>query len=161
MRKACLAIGVTAAVLLLGPASAGATTFDGSCKLRATVHFTPSINVIPQQVSYRVTDGGKADGSIQLFSVADASTPVDPASTPKLPDVKAPVETEPKPAVKEIVAPAPPAVPLGTPDPSLDQTVKANTTADLSGVATCTSTWWVTQGGFGASAATASIVLMA
>jgi heme/copper-type cytochrome/quinol oxidase subunit 4 len=28
-------------------------------------------------------------------------------------------------------------------------------------VATCTSTWWVTQGGFGASAATASIVLIA
>jgi hypothetical protein len=105
----------------------------------------PQDDVVPvsHSVSLPLTDsvdGGKADGSIQLFSVADASTPVDPASTPKLPDVKPPVETEPKPAVKEIVAPAPPAVPLGTPDPSLDQTVKANTTADLSGAATCTST---------------------
>jgi hypothetical protein len=46
-------------------ASAGATTFDGSCKLKATVHFSPAINAIPQDVTYTVTDGGTAD----VFSI--------------------------------------------------------------------------------------------
>jgi hypothetical protein len=43
-------------------ASAGATTFDGSCKLKMSVHFSPSVNALPQQVDYTVTSGGKADG---------------------------------------------------------------------------------------------------
>jgi hypothetical protein len=54
---------MTAALMVLVPAaSARATAFDGSCKLRATVHFTPAINFLPQQVRYTVTDGGSADG---------------------------------------------------------------------------------------------------
>jgi hypothetical protein len=70
MRKALLAVGIAAALVVLAPAaSAGATTFDGSCKLKATVHFTPSINALPQQVRYRLTNGGKADS----FSVEGQS----------------------------------------------------------------------------------------
>lgn len=70
MRKALLATAVTAALMLFGSvASAGATTFDGSCKVKATVHFSPAINALPQPVSYTVTAGGVADG----FSVEGQS----------------------------------------------------------------------------------------
>ncbi|HKP92203.1 MAG TPA: hypothetical protein VJT75_19695 [Thermoleophilaceae bacterium] len=63
MKKALLAVAATAALMLFGSvAAAGATTFDGSCKLKATVHFSPSIEALPKQVSYTVTAGGKADG---------------------------------------------------------------------------------------------------
>jgi hypothetical protein len=70
VKKALVAAAVCAAFMLFGSvATAGAATFDGSCKIKATVHFSPSINALPQQVSYTVTDGGAADG----FSVEGQS----------------------------------------------------------------------------------------
>jgi hypothetical protein len=63
VRKVLLAAAACTAVMLFGSvASASATTFDGNCKLKATVHFSPAINALPQPVSYTVTNGGTADG---------------------------------------------------------------------------------------------------
>jgi hypothetical protein len=62
VKKAFLAAALSAALMLFGSvASAGATNFDGSCKIKATVHFSPAINALPQPVSYTVTAGGNAD----------------------------------------------------------------------------------------------------
>lgn len=62
MRKVLLATAACVALMLFGSvASAGATTFDGSCKLKATVHFDPSIEALPKNVTYTVTNGGTAD----------------------------------------------------------------------------------------------------
>ena len=70
MKKALLAVAATVALMLFGSvASAGATTFDGSCKLKATVHFDPSIEALPKDVTYTVTNGGTAD----VFSIEGQS----------------------------------------------------------------------------------------
>ena len=62
MRKGLLAAVGCAAFMLFGSvATAGATTFDGSCKLKATVTFSPPIDAVPQNVTYTVTNGGTAD----------------------------------------------------------------------------------------------------
>jgi hypothetical protein len=63
VKKVLVATAACVALMLFGSvASASATTFDGSCKLKATVNFSPAINALPQQVNYTVTNGGSADG---------------------------------------------------------------------------------------------------
>lgn len=70
MKKVVLAVVATVALMLFGSvATAGATTFDGSCKLKSTVHFEPSIEALPKWVTYSVTNGGAADS----FSVEGQS----------------------------------------------------------------------------------------
>jgi hypothetical protein len=74
VKKVLLATAACVALMLFGSvASAGATTFDGSCKLKATVHFSPAINALPQNVTYTVENGGTAD----VFSI-EGQTDISP-----------------------------------------------------------------------------------
>jgi hypothetical protein len=62
VKKVLVATAACLALMLFGSvASAGAATFDGSCKIKATVNFSPAINALPQDVQYTVTNGGTAD----------------------------------------------------------------------------------------------------
>jgi hypothetical protein len=70
MRRACLVACLAVAAIAAVPAtSASAATFDGTCKIRATVHVDPPINALPQNISWWIDDGGSPDD----FSVEGSS----------------------------------------------------------------------------------------